>query len=79
MLPPGPAGSSVLVKDPVCGMSVDPDKTAHKAEHDGLPFYFCSAGCRTKFLADPGKYLAPEKLEVRPVTKGTIYNCPMHP
>jgi Cu+-exporting ATPase len=76
--PPGP-GLSARVKDPVCGMSVDPNKAAHKAEHDGQPFYFCSGGCRGKFLADPGKYLAPEKLEAQPAPKGTIYTCPMHP
>lgn len=41
------------VKDPVCGMMVDPHTTEHKAEHAGRPYYFCSAGCRAKFLAEP--------------------------
>ncbi len=45
------------VVDPVCGMTVDPAKTAHQAEHDGQGFHFCSAGCRTKFIADPTRYL----------------------
>ena len=45
------------VKDPVCGMSVDPAKTAHHAEHAGKPHHFCSAGCRAKFIADPDRYL----------------------
>ncbi len=67
-----------MATDPVCGMSVDPHKTAHKAEHNGHPYYFCSAGCRTKFLADPEKYLAPQEAAA-PVAAGTIYTCPMHP
>jgi Cu+-exporting ATPase len=44
------------VKDPVCGMWVDPHTAEHRAEHNGQPFYFCSAGCREKFLADPARY-----------------------
>ena len=43
--------------DPVCGMSVDPATAKHKAEHAGETYYFCSAGCKTKFTADPDKYL----------------------
>src|SRR3546814_5628369 len=38
--------------DPVCGMAVDPATTPHHATHDGTDYHFCSAGCRTKFLAD---------------------------
>src|SRR5690348_5464168 len=45
------------VIDPVCGMTVDPHTTPHRAEHTGQPYYFCSAGCRTKFAADPQRYL----------------------
>ena len=45
------------VTDPVCGMSVDPRKTAHHAEHAGMPYHFCSSGCRTKFVSDPQRYL----------------------
>ena len=68
------------VKDPVCGMSVDPHTAAHRADHDGHPYYFCSAGCRTKFVADPAKYLTPAELQPHePVPEGTIYTCPMHP
>jgi Cu+-exporting ATPase len=68
------------VKDPVCGMSVDPHTAALRADHDGHPYYFCSAGCRTKFVADPAKYLTPAELQSHePVPEGTIYTCPMHP
>ena len=69
------------VNDPVCGMSVDPHTTKHKAEHNGHPYYFCSAGCRTKFLADPQRYLDPvlAAAKAEPVPQGTVYTCPMHP
>jgi Cu+-exporting ATPase len=70
--------SASMAKDPVCGMTVDPAKTAHKAEHAGQSYFFCSGGCRTKFLADPAKYLAPAQT-AEPAPAGTIYTCPMHP
>jgi P-type Cu+ transporter len=75
-----PAAAGLAI-DPVCGMSVDPHTAKHKADHGGRPYYFCSAGCRTKFLADPKKYLGPEaaKAAAEPVPEGTIYTCPMHP
>lgn len=65
------------VKDPVCGMFVDPHATKHKATHGGRPYYFCSANCETKFVADPEKYVHPSKAE--PVDDSSIYTCPMHP
>lgn len=45
------------MRDPVCGMTVDPAAGKPTAEHGGRLFHFCSAGCRTKFVADPGSYL----------------------
>jgi Cu+-exporting ATPase len=65
--------------DPVCGMSVDPATTPHKADYQGEHFYFCSAGCRTKFIANPGKYLNRSEADEPPPPPGTIYTCPMHP
>ncbi len=53
-----PAPEAVKAKDPVCGMTVDPATAKHKTEHAGATHYFCCAGCRTKFEADPAKYLA---------------------
>ena len=41
-------------------MSVDPATARHQAEHDGATYYFCSAGCRDKFVADPARYLGAE-------------------
>ncbi len=67
------------MKDPVCGMWVDPHMTKHKAEHRGHPYYFCSAGCRSKFVADPERYLATETAKTESVPEGAIYTCPMHP
>jgi P-type Cu+ transporter len=68
------AGGAV---DPVCGMSVDPANAKHSAEHQGQTYYFCCNGCRSKFTADPEKYL--KVREPEPVVEGAIYTCPMHP
>ena len=68
-----------MAKDPVCGMDVDPHTAKHHAEHAGRTYYFCAAGCRTKFIADPQKYLAGDKAPAAPVPDGAIYTCPMHP
>jgi Cu+-exporting ATPase len=68
-----------IVKDPVCGMTVDPHTAKHRHQHDGHPYYFCSAKCREKFIAEPAKYLEPGLKPAVPVPAGTIYTCPMHP
>ena len=76
------AAAAETVKDPVCGMNVDSHKTPHRHIHHGRPYYFCSAGCRNKFAADPDKYLASAAAPAPaspPVPAGTIYTCPMHP
>jgi Cu+-exporting ATPase len=51
----GGAPTAHGVIDPVCGMTVDPHKTPHRDSYRGRPYYFCSAGCRSKFAADPEK------------------------
>jgi len=58
-------------------MTVDPHTAKHRADHRGHAYYFCSAGCRTKFVNDPQKYLGERQPE--PVGEGAIYTCPMHP
>lgn len=71
-----------LVIDPVCGMTVDPHTAKHRADHAGHPYYFCSQGCHTKFVAEPLKFLKPEAAtqhDAAPVRDGAIYTCPMHP
>ena len=80
------------LKDPVCGMNVS-EASPHKASHAGATFYFCSAGCRTKFQSNPQQYLneqtvvgshaahgdASERAAAAEVPAGAIYTCPMHP
>ncbi len=46
--------------DPVCGMTVPADHTSRPFEHDGVTYYFCSAGCRSTFERDPGAHLPRE-------------------
>ena len=68
------------VTDPVCGMNVDPVTSRHRFEHAGTIFHFCGAGCRTKFAAEPTKYLAPKSpTALPPADPDAIYTCPMHP
>jgi Cu+-exporting ATPase len=60
-------------------MLVDPHTTPHRHQFEGRTYYFCSAGCLSKFKAEPGKYLAGERKAEAPVPEGAIYTCPMHP
>lgn len=74
------------LKDPVCGMDVSEDSPYHAA-HQGKRYVFCSTGCRTKFVADPSRYVpdaaahapAAHAAELVEAPAGTIYTCPMHP
>ncbi len=45
------------VKDPVCGMEIDPATAAGTSEYKGQTSYFCSAGCKKSFEKDPEKYV----------------------
>ncbi len=45
-----------MVKDPVCGMDVDPKTAAGKSEYQGQTYYFCSLGCKKAFDKEPQKY-----------------------
>ena len=77
------------VRDPVCGMSVDPRTAQYRAQRDGSTVYFCSEHCRTTFLAEPDSYSAPHTPEAAPAaaqlppglssTQSVVYTCPMHP
>lgn len=42
--------------DPVCGMTVAADESSYPLEHDGVTYYFCRAGCRREFEANPAAY-----------------------
>src|ERR1700722_16458644 len=48
-----------MERDPVCGMQVDPEKAPARLDHGGKTYFFCCAGCSSKFRRDPAKYLAP--------------------
>src|SRR5512145_1338439 len=55
------AGSAAAAVDPVCGMTVDPNAGKPSTVHEGDTYWFCSAGCKAKFEADPAKYLAGQR------------------
>ena len=73
--------TSGLAIDPVCGMSVDPVTSTLKADHGGITYHFCGPSCRTKFIANPAKYLDPaaKAKAAADVPAGAEYTCPMHP
>ena len=82
--------STQIMKDPVCGMDVDPKSAAGSYEYEGKTYFFCSHHCLKKFESDPGKYIADESAPSRkslPREKsanqtadaGEIYICPMDP
>ena len=91
---PGDAPEALdSLKDPVCGMAVTVASSHHLA-HEGRPYYFCSAGCRSKFAAHPSAYLAnaaaadtpaaslapvASNEPAKPEPAAAIYTCPMHP
>ena len=80
------AATTTAFRDPVCGMQVK-ESSPHRHLHAGHGYRFCSAGCLSKFRADPERY--PAKPEVGPPppmgpappagAAGATYTCPMHP
>ena len=84
-----------LEHDVVCGMQVDPRRAAATSELDGKTYYFCCAGCKAKFDAEPARYLTerhetPSLLQISPASgkahRGATaaapedgYTCPMDP
>ena len=75
MPPPSQAAGEV---DPVCGMTVAPERAAGHFEYRGHTYYFCGKGCLERFTADPEKHLGPP-VPPPPPAAGTTYTCPMHP
>jgi Cu+-exporting ATPase len=63
--------------DPLCGMKVDPESTDFHATHNSTTCHFCSADCRSKFVAAPDQYLAPAAPTEPADLPGTIWTCPM--
>lgn len=74
-----PQDAEHAVKDPVCGMSVDPHTAEHRSRHDGKTWYFCSSRCKTRFEEDPQPYLDGEQKQAQPAAPNAMYTCPMHP
>src|SRR4029453_8277007 len=75
-----------VVKDPVCGMSVDPASAAGAYSHAGQEYFFCSLHCLERFRTRPETYL--NKPLVQPSLTadasktpepGGDFTCPMHP
>jgi P-type Cu+ transporter len=75
----GASAADTSAIDPVCGMTVDPHKTPHRHAYRDRTYYFCGNNCRTKFAADPEKYLDKKAAAAPAAPPGTIYTCPMHP
>jgi len=87
---PRPEAEAETVKDPVCGMDVDPAKAAGSFVHEGHTYHFCGQRCLEKFAAEPARY-AGDAQHVRPLdgypgespptppAGAVIYTCPMHP
>jgi Cu+-exporting ATPase len=89
-----PVKGRPLAIDPVCKMTVDPDRAVHRHDHAGVTYVFCSPGCRQAFAEDPERYLHPPErpghasagdptpprapASEQPGT-GIAYTCPMHP
>ena len=68
------------LKDPVCGMTVT-SQSKHSYSLKNIAYYFCSNGCKEKFIGAPSKYLEGglKDSESPASVAGTIYTCPMHP
>lgn len=45
------------VRDPVCGMDIDPASAGGKSEYKGETYHFCSTGCKKAFDANPERYV----------------------
>jgi Cu+-exporting ATPase len=76
----GAAGRQATHNDPVCGMNVKPETAAAVESHAGTDYYFCNAGCRDKFRADPTRYLGGAlAAPAAGRREGIEYTCPMHP
>ena len=84
----GTPPASELVLDPVCGMKIRPEDAARELQHEGQAYFFCSAGCATKFERAPQTYLesqdpappqaSPTSSE-QPARDADLWTCPMHP
>ncbi len=83
---------AVATRDPVCGMTVDPEKSGFSWEYGGTTYHFCCGGCHAAFQTDPEAFLKvagpPATTDPAPMATrtaaptapaGTVYVCPMCP
>jgi Cu+-exporting ATPase len=75
------AAPLLTIKDPVCGMDVDPADSAGESSFQGKTFHFCSEHCLQEFKKSPAKYLeeSGRDKQASPSASDVIYTCPMHP
>ncbi len=75
-------------RDPVCGMTVSPERAANVVEYDGRKFYFCSKNCAERFRQNPRQFIGSGEQLVDVASPGhpqasappgVKYTCPMHP
>ncbi len=83
-LPMHPSQAKPGVRDPVCGMTVDPARAAGSVEHEGKAYFFCGTHCIAKFKADPQRFLAAKPVAAQPMASeqarhNVEYTCPMDP
>ncbi len=70
----------VKVKDPVCGMMIDPTTAkGGRSPHRHKDYYFCNPKCKIKFDENPEQYLKAQTPSEKPGSTLAIYTCPMHP
>lgn len=83
-------GEQKPAKDPVCGMTVNPESAAGRYRHEGQDYFFCSRPCLEKFRNEPARYLTPALVQLSPILPSPgmgaapaladqEYTCPMHP
>ncbi|MFT6332604.1 MAG: Cu+-exporting ATPase [Lentimonas sp.] len=69
------------IKDPFCGMDVDPTKTKHHFTFKKEEYNFCSEKCLNKFKASPKQFINKKEslISSDKSKEGEVYTCPMHP
>ncbi len=81
------ATAAAAEKDPVCAMDVVPGQApGGSTDHAGKTYWFCSQGCREKFVGDPARYVTPsptkpaaDAIAPAPAPSRAKWTCPMHP
>lgn len=70
---------SELVRDPVCGMMIEPQDAVSHQEYKGQTYYFCNPSCAKRFAAEPQKFLEPKDQPASAAGQNIEYVCPMDP